>query len=201
MVARLQILPKFQTLLEVMLRSLAEDGVVRLHADEIEFLKSDFLSVEEVAGELATRFPRFVPLAELVSHCVGSYRCAQRKDPSRYGALSRHLRLAGCSDGSTAPIIPAMRFGFAPRRISLRASSPTLAIRRASLKSEAAPAGSLLALRNSSPVVLSNTTSPISAGHSWLARERAQERGFAGMRFAPLDISPGRVAGLQDAEL
>ena len=107
------------------------------------------LSVEEVAGELAMRFPRFVPLAELVSHCVGSYPDALS---GRIPAVTV-LYPDGTSDWLDAVMdrLPQLflRCDLASRRGgSHYAHGRQLAIRCASLKSAAAPAGSLPALRN-----------------------------------------------------
>jgi acyl transferase domain-containing protein/acyl carrier protein len=66
--ARLGVLPKFGLFFERLLGVLAEDGIVRSEAGELELRAAPL--PETLAAELAARFPRFVPLANLIAHCV-----------------------------------------------------------------------------------------------------------------------------------
>lgn len=73
---RLSVLPKFRTFFELFLRLLSEDGIVEEHGDDIELLNQNVLSPDHLAAELARRFPQFVPLGDLISHCARNYAAA-----------------------------------------------------------------------------------------------------------------------------
>jgi acyl transferase domain-containing protein/NADPH:quinone reductase-like Zn-dependent oxidoreductase/SAM-dependent methyltransferase/acyl carrier protein len=68
---RLGVLPKFQRLFLLLVQCLAEDGFVEQHESEIEI--KALPRPEELVRELADRFPQFIPLVDLISHCTQSY--------------------------------------------------------------------------------------------------------------------------------
>jgi acyl transferase domain-containing protein/NAD(P)-dependent dehydrogenase (short-subunit alcohol dehydrogenase family)/acyl carrier protein len=68
---RLGILPKFQKLFELLVRWLAEDGIVAQVGSEIEV--TELPCPDDLLSELAARFPQFIPLTDLISHCTRSY--------------------------------------------------------------------------------------------------------------------------------
>jgi acyl transferase domain-containing protein/NADPH:quinone reductase-like Zn-dependent oxidoreductase/NAD(P)-dependent dehydrogenase (short-subunit alcohol dehydrogenase family)/acyl carrier protein/protein-L-isoaspartate O-methyltransferase len=68
---RLGVLPKFQKLFELLVRWLAEDGIVAQVGSEIELRELPY--PDDLVNELAARFPQFIPLTDLISHCTRSY--------------------------------------------------------------------------------------------------------------------------------
>ena len=175
--------------------------MVRRHADEIELLKSDFISVEELAGDIATRFPRFVPLAELVRHCVESYPGALS---GKFPAVTV-LYPDGTSEWLDAVMdrLPnyscdAIWLRVAADLITRMIASSCDPVRVLEVGGGTGELTSGLAELIVSGAVEYHFTD-ISPTFLARARERAQERGLRDMRFAPLDIS--RPAESQGFEL
>ncbi len=73
---RLAVAPKFQKFFELILELLDKDGIVQKNGDEIRLLNPEVAPPGKLAAELAARFPSFVPLADLLSHCARNYGLA-----------------------------------------------------------------------------------------------------------------------------
>ncbi|HSO75766.1 MAG TPA: SDR family NAD(P)-dependent oxidoreductase, partial [Blastocatellia bacterium] len=72
---RLGILPMFKRFFGLLLRSLAEDGIVEIDAESIRFVNFDRLEeAQTVRQRLLAAYPEFNGLVKLLEHCAGHYR-------------------------------------------------------------------------------------------------------------------------------
>jgi thioesterase domain-containing protein/2-polyprenyl-3-methyl-5-hydroxy-6-metoxy-1,4-benzoquinol methylase/acyl carrier protein len=85
----LQIVPKFEKLYEAMIQSLAEDKIVSVSEDKVQFIKaeSEIKSPQLLKEELTKDYPNFQIIFEILEHCTQSYNQSLTGEIESIGVL------------------------------------------------------------------------------------------------------------------
>jgi acyl transferase domain-containing protein/D-arabinose 1-dehydrogenase-like Zn-dependent alcohol dehydrogenase/2-polyprenyl-3-methyl-5-hydroxy-6-metoxy-1,4-benzoquinol methylase len=191
---RLAILPKFHRFLEVLLRLLVAQGLAERVAEQVRLLDAPGPDPRQ----LAARFPQFVPLVELISHCVRHFPEALS---GRIPAISVLY-----PDGTSAWLDAAMeRFpSYSLDAVYLRAAADLvsqLVVGRSEpirILEVGGGGGTLTAMLSGliAEGKVAYHFTDISPSFLARAKEAARERGLRNVRFGRLDISqPPEVQG------